>query len=250
MKLIDMTKIYGRAISRGMSPRNAAMLRIVLDFSGVADNTLSFTADMTTQIQNKHGIAGIQSVKVDNRNNSDVLILTFDNGEVIVCPSYSQGIFPVIFSGEVLSFTAYTSTGISAALTFLNTREQAQLWAAKLPIAGVINVTGSTIYSEKSNGTWTDRSAAITVGGTPQVLIPVNAVRKTFTIKNPATAASQGIAAPEPIYISFGAGAAVGALGTWELLPGESIPLWDLVTTQVVYVNAATVNHRVTAFEM
>ena len=244
----NVRDLLARSISRGMAPRNAAMLQVVLDFG--SDTEIRFSADLSPTIQNKWGIAGVQSVKIDNRNNSDVLILSFDNGEVIVCPSYAQGIFPVLFSGDILSFTAYTSTSISATLTFINTREQAQLWAAKLPIAGTINVTGSTIYAEKYIGTWTDKSAALTTGGTAQLLMAANANRKTFMIRNPGTAASQNIAAPEPVFIYYGSGYAVNDLGTWELFPGEQMPLADLITTQAIYFNAATTGHRLTAWEM
>lgn len=251
MRILNMLNFRGKSISRGMSPKNAAMLQIPLDFTD--DTTLSVSVNLSPSIQNTSGIAGIQSVKVDNKDNSDVLILTFSNQEVIVCPSYAQGIFPVIFDGELLQFTAYTSTGAAAltpVVTFLNTREQAQLWAAKLPIAGTINVTGSTVYTEKSNDTWANHSAAIAVANTPQVIMPANSVRKTFSIRNPGTAASQNIAAPEPLYVSFTTGLAPAELGTWELFPGESTPLFDLVSTEAIYVSAATAGHRVTALEM
>jgi hypothetical protein len=248
---VNITKTLGKSISRGMSPRNTAMFQIPLDFT--VDLQLKVQADMSATTQNKFGISGIQSVKIDNSLNSDVLILLFDNGENITCPPYCQAIFPVLFSGDTLAFTAISTVAVVCQLTFVNTREQAQVWTAKLPLAGTVNVTGSTVFTQKSSGTFTEFSQTITTGGTAQLLMAANANRKMIAIRNPATAASQNIAAPEPLYIGFGnafSAMTVNAMGSWELLPGEQLPQFDLITTEAVYVVAATSLHRITAKTM
>lgn len=251
VSLVNVGLTKGKAISRGKAPREASMLQCVLDFT--IDLRLKVSYDMSDNINNKWGIAGIQSVKVDNSLNSDVLILLFDNGENITCPAYSQAILPVLFSGEVLSFEAISTVAVKSTLTFLNTREQAQLWTAKIPVAGTVNVTGSTVFTQKTNDTFDAFSQPITLGGTAQLLMSANATRKGIFIRNPGTPTSQGIAATEPLYIGFGAafaGMAVGAMGSWELFPGEQLPQFDPVPTEAVYIVAATTGHLVTAYAM
>lgn len=249
--LISLNQRKGRPVSRGKSPRIAAMFQIPLDFT--VDLTLKFSADMSENVQNKWGIEGVQSVKIDNSLNSDVLTLTFDTGDIITCPAYSMGIFPLLYTGGTLEFIATSNVAVLCNVWLLNTREQAQIWTAKIPVAGTVNVTGSTIFVQKTQDTFDEFSQVITTGGTAQLLMAANANRKGIFIRNPGTPASQGIAATEPIYIGFGAafaGMAVGALGAWELFPGEQLPAFDPVPTEAVYIVAATTNHRVTAKSM
>lgn len=245
---INASILLGKAISRGMSPRVASMYQVPLDFS--VDLRLKFTQDFSDKVANTKGIAGIQSVKIDNSLNSDVLIILFDNGETITCPAYSMGIFPVFFSGDTLSFEAISAVAVKCQLTFINTREQAQIWVAKYPVAGTFNVTGSTVFNQPTQGTFSKSSLDLTTGGTSQQIMAANANRRILAIRNPGTVAGQNIAAPEPVYISFGAGAAVAALNTWELLPGEQLPQWLATTTESVWVNAATTGHRITAYQI
>lgn len=55
----------------------------------------------------------------------------------------------------------------------------------------------------------TARGGAITTGGTSQTLMAANAARKAFTIQNPCTAAEQGIATAENLYINITSAATV-----------------------------------------
>lgn len=100
-------------------------------------------------------------------------------------------------------------------------------------------------------GTYTSKNLTLTTGGTAQTLIASNASRRKFYIQNPCTAAGQGIAAVESIYISFTGSAGVNngtsieilACGSYESDAGP-------ISTQAISVNAATTNHKIVAGEM
>jgi hypothetical protein len=246
MQIFNNANLLAKAVWRGLSPKPAAMLQIPLSFA--TDAFQQVTLDMGHNTTNKFGIAGIQSVKIDNSLNGSPLIVTFDNGDVIYAPQYTQGIYPVFYSGNTLSFIANCSIGSTAKLTFLNTREQAQIWAAGYPIQGTVNVTGSVVNTAPQNGSMTDVSAALATAGAPQVLVAANPYGRVLAIRNPATAMGQNIAAPEPVYLSFAvSNPVVGGLGTWELLPGEQFPQLPKIDADAIYWVAATAGHRLTA---
>lgn len=100
-------------------------------------------------------------------------------------------------------------------------------------------------------GSYIDRSGKVTTGGTSQLLMPANGSRRRLVIQNPVSAASQGIATAENLFIRFGANASTSAGNSIELLPGGS---YDSdsgpTTTDAVFVNAATNSHQYFAAEM
>jgi len=245
---ISPNTLVAKAISRGKTPAKAGQFPVPLQFQNAPDGIVTCAVNIQTGVRNNHGIDGLQSIYIDNSNNAQTVSIAFDSGQVIVSPSYSQAIYPVFFSGNQLNFVATSTGGVQVNLIFLNTREQAQLWSTKIPIGGSVNVTGSTIYSQPKNGSFTDASAALAAGGTAQLLLAANGARQLLAIRNPATAASQGIAVPEPVYLGFTTAApTIGGQGTWELLPGESLPEFLLQSTEAIYWNAATTAHRLTA---
>ena len=200
---------------------------------------------MGIHTRNKWGVVGIQSMKFDNSNNAASVSITFDNGDTLNLPPYSQGILPVLFSGETLSFNATSAGTVSVLLTFLNTREQAQVWALNTVLAGSVNVSGSSVLIAGAPVTVTNYSLALTLGGTSQVAINANGARKRLLIMNPATAAGQGIAGAESAFFNFGSAAGVNNGTSFELLPAAA---WDSaggpIPTDSVTVNAATTGHR------
>lgn len=94
----------------------------------------------------------------------------------------------------------------------------------------------------------TDRSGAITTGGTSQTLAAANASRKCLLIQNPITAAEQNIATAESLYINNNAVAAtVAGAGNYAVLPpGASTTFCPslIVDQTAATVNATTTAHR------
>lgn len=244
VSLVNIRALIGKSISRGKTPRNAAMFQIPLDFA--VDLSLKFSAAFDESIQNAYGFAGPQSVKMDNSLNPDVLVLKINNGDTITCPAYSMGIFPLLYNGGVLEFEAISLFPVATMITLLNTREQAQIWTTKIPLAGTVNVTGSTVFAQKPVGGYTLANPLIVAGGVSQQIFAANANRKAIYIRNPGTAASQGLAAPENLFVSW-----TGAAGptTWELFPGEQIPALDPVPSGAISVYAATTGHQIVAYQ-
>lgn len=239
---------YGKRISRGKAPSVPGMLSIPLDFT--IDTDILVDINVLDQIKNVSGLGGIQSVFIDNSNNSTTVSITLDNGPRLVCPANGQAVFPVFFSGEKLKFDAQSTGNILVPTWWINTREQAQLWSAKIPVGGTISVTGSTVFTEPGSGAFTDSSGVLVAGGTSQPLMVANGNRLLIAIRNPALGVSQGFgagSAPEPAYINFGAAAAVNGATSWELLPGESLPNFLMTTTQAINWVAATTGHQLIA---
>lgn len=114
-----------------------------------------------------------------------------------------------------------------------------------------VTLAGGTV-SATSAAAYTDRSVTIATGGTSQQLMASNGSRKGFMIRNPASAASQGVTTPEPVFVNWGTAAVVNGTTSWELLPGESLTSQEigLVSTQQITVIGATTGHVVIAKEM
>jgi hypothetical protein len=91
--------------------------------------------------------------------------------------------------------------------------------------------------------TFTSRNGSITTGGTSQQLAPANTSRQYLLIQNPTTAAGQGIAGQESLFIRFTSAAGVNNGTSFEILPGASFELDTVVSTEAVEVNAQTSGH-------
>lgn len=237
---------YGKKISRGKVPRDTRILQIPIDFS--TDTVFTGSINVNEHIANNTGLPGVQSLKVDNSLNAQSLTIAFDTGDTIVCPAFCQALFPIFFQGELLNFIATTTGAVKCQLAFLNSKEFAQIWSTKIPIAGTLNVSGSTLFVEPSAGTIVDSSGVLAVANTSQQLIAANGNRLRVKIRNPATPASQNIAAPEPVYLNWGAAAVVNGPTSWELLPGETYDTAaGVVETQAINWTAATAGHQLIA---
>ncbi|MEJ0093421.1 MAG: hypothetical protein WDN46_08280 [Methylocella sp.] len=100
--------------------------------------------------------------------------------------------------------------------------------------------------------TLTDRSGAVTTGGTSQTLVASASTRMTIFIENPCTGASQfgGTTPPaaESLFINFTAAASATAGGSIELSPcGVYSTGTGPVSTEAITVTATTTGHRWTA---
>lgn len=238
----------GKAITRGAFPKQARSLYTPMDFS--IDSTIVASIPASHGVNNVVGLDGAQSVFIDNSLNASTAEILFANNFQIVVPPFAAGIWPVLIDLQGLNFTATSVGGVLMKMWFTNTREQPAIWSTKA-IAGTVNVSGSVVTTSPTEGAWIDRSANAAVANTSQVLMPANGNRLGFMIKNPAMAASQNIAAPEPVYINFGVAAAVNGATSFELLPGESLTAqgMGLASTQAINFAAATIGHILIAKE-
>src|SRR6266699_6759087 len=67
---------------------------------------------------------------------------------------------------------------------------------------GSVKISGSvTATAGVQQASFTDKSGAVTAGGTAQTLSAINSSRKRVIVQNPCTAASQGIATAENLFI-------------------------------------------------
>lgn len=252
MKLFSPVNLLGKAIFRGMSPKQARMLQIPLDFSDpTAGGAIKVQLNIDERVNNNYGISGIQSVYLDNSANASTLIITFDNGYELSIPSFASGIFPVLFSGTALNFTAVSAGNVAVSATFLNTREQAQAWSTRVPLTGIVDVSGSTVFVEPINVNATDRSATLAAAGVSQTLMAANPNRRRMVIQNRSTAAGQGgIAGAEYAFFNLGAAAIVNGAGSFELYPGAS---YDTAggpcPTDAITWTAPTAGHYIVAKE-
>jgi hypothetical protein len=99
-----------------------------------------------------------------------------------------------------------------------------------------------------AQGTITDYSGTITVGGTSQSLLAYNPIRRYLFIQNPR-------AASETLAVNFTDVAAVSGATTAgesvELAPGEALEFRekDFVPVNAINIVAATTNHSFTCKE-
>lgn len=73
----------------------------------------------------------VQSVWIDNALNSNPLTLTMigGSGQIIRCPSYSQGVFPVIASGVQKFRAASGAVAITIPLILVNIPQPYAVWS-------------------------------------------------------------------------------------------------------------------------
>lgn len=133
---------------------------------------------------------------------------------------------------------------IMARFTSLITLQGAGLPAALDASGGVkVAIVGGGSTSGPVNGTLTNRSGAVTTGGTSQQIAAANAARKWLLLQNPSTNA-------ESLWIQFGATAAVTDSPSVEIPVGASMTFeGTFLFTDAVQVIAATTGTKWTAKE-
>lgn len=105
------------------------------------------------------------------------------------------------------------------------------------------SITASTGPPATAN--YTNKSGAITLGGTAQTLSAINTTRKRIIIENPCTATSQGIATAENLFINFTTAASIAGGNSFELVACGSFDSGSgPVSTELISVIAATTNHK------
>lgn len=105
------------------------------------------------------------------------------------------------------------------------------------------------VASNATSAARTARGTTITTGGTSQTLVAANASRKGFTIQNPCSLTTQGIAAAESLFINFTSAATVNtSANAVELTPCASYSEGlngGAVTQEAITGVSATTGHIV-----
>lgn len=102
---------------------------------------------------------------------------------------------------------------------------------------------GASGGTAAAQGTLTNRSGTITVGGTAQTAMAANTSRRYLLIRNPATET-------EPLYFNFTTTAVVTGQPSITLQPGEGFVMENsFISTELISVVAATTGHKFVAKE-
>lgn len=105
-----------------------------------------------------------------------------------------------------------------------------------------VNASGTGTGAPITQGTPTDRSGTITVGGTSQSMMSANTSRKFLFIQN--------LHPTEDLWIRFGSAAAVDGVGSIVLGPTQTYENPShYIMTSAIHVIAATTGHKFTAYE-
>lgn len=121
--------------------------------------------------------------------------------------------------------------------------QDAAAGASLVTIASVLQAGSPPITPAAPSG-----SLTLATGGTSQLLATAGTATHGGMIYNPATAAEQGIATAESVFVSFTGTPAVASAGaqSFEILPGGDLSLPAGLTTAVNWI-AATTGHKITA---
>lgn len=221
---------------------------IIWDFTTAPGVVQSYNADNASM-----GINAVQSVFIDNSNNSASALLTVSGtNQKINMPPYSQGIMPLLLSGDTgVAVSMVTAGTVQIPMTFLNVQHDGIIWSAQgNVIVGTVAVSGS-VTELNQLVVMTAKNGSVAVANTAVQAIAANGNRKGLFIQNPTDETGEGgIAAREPIYINFGGAGGVNDGISIELQPGGSFQMAaGGVTSQAIWINAATAGHKFIAWE-
>lgn len=198
------------------------------DFSTLA----SYEVDLYRE--GARGDFGIpQGVYVDNADNANAVVITVaGTNQRLTIPAGASGTWPFLCTMQPAFTIASTpSAGLSVSVILLNVPVPLVSW-------GPFTVNAS--ISAIAQGTLTDQSGTIALGGTSQTLAAANANRLYLYVQNPPDQV-------EPLYVNFTD--AAGADVSIELLPGAYWDSKNFVSTEAVTVVAATTGHPFIAKE-
>ena len=201
-------------------------LPYLFNLTGAAAGGLTTISDDFFKEESGGLIDKIQGVWIDNTNNPQAFVLTLpQTGQQIEVAPGLQCIAPV-FASSPLKFSG-TSSGVGITqVIFLN-----------VPVAPM---TWGTV-----RGNMTDNSGAIVAGGVSQIALPADMLRQRLIVHNPLTAAGQGIAAAESLFINFGAAATIAGGNSFEIQPGGYFDTGGgPLMLQNVQIIATTIAHK------
>lgn len=132
------------------------------------------------------------------------------------------------------------------------TRFALVLLAVLFPAIAIAQVPGgggpTTIIPTRKDAA--NDSGSITIGGAWQQVIPPNAARMRIFIQNRCSAASQGIAAAESLFLNLSPNMPTSTDGAIELLTCGSYDSSGFVlNTQPVWLYAPSIGHKYIALE-
>ena len=222
------------------------MVRVDVDFVGVGNQTFKFDG-------NDYGIVNIKTLFIDNSNSAAATTIVIGgSNQKMVAPPYTQGYYPILLANDFVEIFAQSAGNVVVPITFINYFIDLMIWSiqGQGAIIGTVNVAGSVTVLPLAVVA-TDRSIALAAAGVSQIIMAANGARKRLFIQNPTDEIGQNIVAREPVYLRFGAAANVNDGISIELQPGQSYDSgMGPVSTQAIYINAATINHRVSAHEL
>lgn len=236
---------FGKPIPMAEGPRTFG---VTFDFTA-APGTQTFALDNASM-----GVTSIQSVFIDNSNNSSTALFSVNGSpQIINMPPFSQGIMPLLLAGDTgINVTVVTAGTVKIPVLFMNVQHDGLIWSAQgNVIVGTVAVSGA-ITANNPTAVPTSKAGAIAAGGASQQLMAANGARKGLMIQNPTDEVGQGgIAAREALYLNFGASAAGVDDGiSIELQPGGALFLTQgAIPTSAINVTAATIGHKFIAFE-
>lgn len=189
------TTLFPVPVDSGKIPREGpAYVPVNYDFSG---GTQAYTTDMTS-IKQAGKISAIQSVFIDNANNSQPVVLKVSGtNQSISVPANFQGVFPILVTGQALFTITSTGNGV-ASLFFGNVAQAAYMWQAvaiPLNVGGTLATADAILDATVANNrvsvtttavaaNMTDRSGTIAAGGVAQQLMAANPLRQGWAIQN------------------------------------------------------------------
>ena len=208
-------------------------------------NSINFAQGLSQDVAidiDQIGLSCVRTMFIDNSGNGDAITITIPGvSQLIRVGPRVQMCSPVVQLNSTFQAN-FTCNATSGASTFLCSYT---LLNYDLPPFEQGN-TGYTQVIIPATRNGTDYSGTITAGGTSQSVELSNRGRSRIFIQNPLTAAGQGIAGAESLFIGFG-GAANNPLATpsIELQPGQIYDTGTGPCDQTAFrLNAATTGHR------
>lgn len=225
---------YG--ISNGLAPLdpqgavNPIAMPVVYDFKNNSVIEKDYWAAQAAGI-----IGAVQTVYVDNSDNPNPLVFTFQGtGFRLRVPALSSGFFPVVAPTQL---RVHVATPADPALEFLqviylNVPMPLTLWG---PVS--VNIANVTATFTPTVGTYVDHSATIAVAATSQQLFAANPLALRRQIMNPSASA-------DSIFVNFG-GVAATYTNSIEIMPGGSFDTetGPIDQTQWTIISPSTVNY-------
>jgi hypothetical protein len=201
-----------------------------------------------TQNADDIGLDACRGLFVDNSNNSQPITISCGGtSQQFVVPPYSQANFPIFQLAYGQVQLTFASTGaVDVPIGLLNFEPQLNIWNSRNVATGT--VVSGTVTTTPQGVTSTDKSSTITAGNTAQTMMVGLGTRKGLIISNPSTAALQGIATAESLFVKFGTTATYA--NAHEIPPGGSLTVMgEICPTQAVSVIAASTGHKYAASE-
>lgn len=243
------TTLFPVPMDIGKVPREGACaVPAVYDFSG---GVQAYDTDMTA-IKQLGRISMVQSVFIDNSNNTQPIVLSVSGTkQSISVPASFQGVFPVIVGGQASFHVTSTGNGI-ANIYFCNVQQAAFMWQAiaiPLNLSGTLATADAILDATVSNNrvnttayeapaTLVDASGAIAAGGTAQNAAAANIARRGFLLQN--------LDAAEELYVRLTGASVIGGAGSFVLGPYASL---QGVGTGAISVIATTTAHKFSLVE-